>query len=85
MKKIAAVIASLLLTPTAASAERVWTVVHKDLEPEKGFIDIPILMFLLLSELVIGYLHQHSIPALRIDAEEQFIRQLLTAKKIRLL
>ena len=37
MKKIAAVIASLLLTPTAASAERVWTVVYKDLEPEKRF------------------------------------------------
>ena len=37
MKKIAAVIASLLLTHTAASAERVWTVVYKDLEPEKRF------------------------------------------------
>lgn len=33
MKRIAAVIASLLLTPTAASAERLWTVVYQDWEP----------------------------------------------------
>ena len=59
MKKLSAVIASLLLIPTAVSAERVWTVVYKDLEPGKGFTDIPILMFLPLSEMVIGYLRQH--------------------------